>query len=555
MLVLVTLKIQAQNSHKIDSLTRVLNQTTDPETKFDLYRQLSFWEDDKKKYKSPLLINAELSGDKELQLRTYRLVSELVGSDSSQFYLDKMFALAKEEKNQEYLGWYQIYTGASDFYGKGNPAKAMERFQEANTIAAEGHFDSLAYETYGLIASVHQDQGKRLLEYKSYMQQLSLADKIGDGNVALGAYWQIFWFYNGLKQYSKAKEVALKILEIGKKKNWKGWVEGGNHLLTHYHTNVSEFETAKYYYDETNRLRKQNGNILTEDDDLLDLYGMARDYTKLLRVLQKDDIRNMSFKRDSTGFYYYASFVECYTKLGIPDSAFYFLQKMKKASEGRGTIRWRYYSAAGDYFKLINKVDSAALNYAKADSGFVVGNSLEARISRYANLDTLYARQGDYAKAYHYKTLWMQYKDSAAALAKDGELVMLEIDSENQRAETERRKSHNIQYMGITAGLASIFIILVLLGVFSSSTIIIRGLGFFSFIFFFEFLILIFDNVIHDLTHGEPWKVLAIKIMLIAMLLPLHHYVEHKVVHHLLHRKKINLLNWKKKKAPAPPVT
>ena len=42
-------------------------------------------------------------------------------------------------------------------------------------------------------------------------------------------------------------------------------------------------------------------------------------------------------------------------------------------------------------------------------------------------------------------------------------------------------------------------------------------------------------------SHGEPWKVLAIKICLIAALFPLHHYVENKVVHHLVTRKKLKL--------------
>jgi hypothetical protein len=219
---------------------------------------------------------------------------------------------------------------------------------------------------------------------------------------------------------------------------------------------------------------------------------------------------------------------------------------MKESSGIKETNKWVYYSDLGDYFKLINDVDNAAVNYAKADSGIGVGNNITARIERYANLDTLFSRKGNYQKAYYYKTLWMQYKDSAAALSKEGDLVVMEIDNENQRMESEKRARNNIQYMGITAGLASVFILLVLLGVFSSSTAIIRGLGFFAFIFFFEFLILLFDNSIHNLTHGEPWKILSIKIVLIAMLLPLHHYVERKLVHHLLNRKKFNLLRWKK---------
>jgi len=52
----------------------------------------------------------------------------------------------------------------------------------------------------------------------------------------------------------------------------------------------------------------------------------------------------------------------------------------------------------------------------------------------------------------------------------------------------------------------------------------------------FEFIILLADNRIHEWTHGEPWKVMSFKIILVAMLFPLHHWLEHKVIHYLLTR-------------------
>lgn len=544
----------AQVSHKIDSLTQVLQRTTKPDVRFELYRKLVGLDPDKRKYKSALLLNAETSFNTELQLKTYLLVIEIAGTDSTQFYLDKMFALAKEDRNLEYQGWYYLSSGSMYYFTKADPAKAMEQIREATSIAEDEHLDSLAFEAYGVLAQIYRDKGERLLEYRAYQKQLSLAENVNGGKAALIPYWQLFWFYNGLKHYLKAKEYALKILDIGKKKKWPFWIEGGNHLLTHYYTNVGEFETAKYYYDETNKLRKQNGSPLTEDDDLLDIYYNANNFTKLLEILKKDDIKKNMFQTDSSGFYYYGQLAGCYIQTGARDSALHYLQRMKNAITADNVDQWQYYSLQGNYFKLINKADSAAICYAKADSNTGAGNNLEARIERYANLDTLFTRQGNYQKAYYYKTLWMQYRDSLTALSKEGDLVVLEIESENQRQEAEMRASHNLQYMGITAGLASVFVLLVLLGVFSSSTSIIRGVTFFAFIFFFEFLILLFDNFIHKLTHGEPWKVLAIKIALIAFLLPLHHFLEHKLVHHLVHRKKLNLLRWKKKITAEPAV-
>lgn len=540
--------VKAQNERVVDSLTRELKKAKDPVAKFKLYQKLYPLAEPKDKYKSSILLNAELSNNTDLQLRTYLFMAQNENPESAKLYLDKMYALAKEKKNDEYQGWYYLFNGSLQYYTKGNSTKALEIIREANSIAVEKQLDSLAYEVSRLTSFIHSSKGERLLEYKSYMQQLSLAEKINEGKVALGTYWQMFWFYNNLKHYPKAKECALKILETGKKKNWPDWIEGGHHLLTHYYTNVGEFETAKYYYNETNKLRKKNHNPVNEDNDLMDIYSNAKDYVKMLRLLQKDDIKKNYLKNgsNSNAYDYYGQLATCYTKLGNKDSAWYSLQKMKASIKKDLNNQWMYYDFTGNYYKLVNNADSAAVNYSKADSNEGFLNNIDARIERYANLDTLYSNKGNYEKAYHYKTLWMQYKDSAAVLSKDGDLVVLEIENENQRQEAETRANHNIQYMGITAGIASVFILLVLLGVFSSSTTIIRGLSFFAFIFFFEFLILLFDTAIHELTHGEPWKVLSIKIVLIAMLLPLHHYIEHKVVNHLLQRKKISFLRWKK---------
>ncbi|HEY4208142.1 MAG TPA: hypothetical protein VGM31_15060, partial [Puia sp.] len=113
------------------------------------------------------------------------------------------------------------------------------------------------------------------------------------------------------------------------------------------------------------------------------------------------------------------------------------------------------------------------------------------------------------------------------------------------REEEERTvRRHNIQYLGFTVGIVALFVVLVMLGFFMVSPRTIRALGFFSFIFLFEFIILLTDKQIHEWTHEEPWKVLLIKISLAAVLLPLHHWLEHKVIHYLSTRRIPEHLRW-----------
>lgn len=59
----------------------------------------------------------------------------------------------------------------------------------------------------------------------------------------------------------------------------------------------------------------------------------------------------------------------------------------------------------------------------------------------------------------------------------------------------------------------------------------IKMVGFFAFLMFFEFIFLICKKNLYAITHGEPWKDLLFMIGLAAILLPLHHWVEHKVLH------------------------
>jgi hypothetical protein len=74
---------------------------------------------------------------------------------------------------------------------------------------------------------------------------------------------------------------------------------------------------------------------------------------------------------------------------------------------------------------------------------------------------------------------------------------------------------------------------MVMMGMFKVSATTIKMIGFFTFLMFFEFIFLIFKKNIYAVTNGEPWKDLLFMILLAAILLPLHHWLEHRVIHYL----------------------
>jgi len=116
------------------------------------------------------------------------------------------------------------------------------------------------------------------------------------------------------------------------------------------------------------------------------------------------------------------------------------------------------------------------------------------------------------------------------------ESVSRQQQREAELAKIKQQKKFNLQYMIITVIIVMAFILLIMVGMFKVSAFTIRVMGFLSLIFFFEFIILLFDTWIHHQTHGEPWKIWLIKIGIISILLPAHHFMEHKLIHYLLSR-------------------
>jgi cation transport ATPase len=165
---------------------------------------------------------------------------------------------------------------------------------------------------------------------------------------------------------------------------------------------------------------------------------------------------------------------------------------------------------------------------------------LESAQAAAKHLDTLYIKSGDFQQAAVYSSIYYQYKDSIETLNKQKELTQVEVSAEQYRQKKledeeadRKRRRNNIQYMGITVGISALFIILVVFGMFKVSASTIKLIGFFAFIMFFEFIFLIFKKNIYSFTHGEPLKDLTFMIALAALLVPLHHWLEHKVIKYL----------------------
>lgn len=152
-------------------------------------------------------------------------------------------------------------------------------------------------------------------------------------------------------------------------------------------------------------------------------------------------------------------------------------------------------------------------------------------------LSFIFASQGNYAKAYELSLESTVYKKEFFEKSSKDKLALIDLKNSEKEKEDKQSRRHNLQYIAITLAIGVIFLSLLLLGMFPITQFTIKIFGFISFVSLFEFFVLLIDKFLHDITHGEPIKIWLCKVVIIAMMVPFQHFLEHKMVHYLASRK------------------
>jgi NADH:ubiquinone oxidoreductase subunit 3 (subunit A) len=120
---------------------------------------------------------------------------------------------------------------------------------------------------------------------------------------------------------------------------------------------------------------------------------------------------------------------------------------------------------------------------------------------------------------------------------------MRQQEEESKRIEEQQQRNLNLQYAAIALVLVSF---LILFFAFSHTIIanqrVIRFLGVIALLIVFEFLNLLLHPWLGAVTHHSPVLMLLAMVCVAALLIPLHHRVEHWITHRLVEKnKKIRL--------------
>ena len=555
-------KIFSQQAAAVDSIKSSLAKAKTTEEKVYLLDNLSRTlmsvdlsqaED----YGKQLITVAEESRDRKLMIKAYMSNGVRCSYFSGQKdyttrsidYYNKALLIARQNKMEEETGAAQLKLSAIHLTIP-DKEKALNYVNQAFSLISTLKNDSLKAEAHNSYGLVYQAKNEKTLALRHFLNGLQLAEETEIPDLKRNCYLNLSTFYSRISEFDKAIDYymkAYKELDHIKAKNAAYQRAIDFNAMGNLFANKKNYDIAISYFE---RSIAMADSLKFANLKIPGYLSLLNQYLRIDQPQKALEYINSSSGQTLKNFLYNFGFsaqldqayAVIYTELKQFDSAGYYFNKALPFFEQKTSElnRIGFYGQLAGFYEKTGNYKKSIDYYLKVKEMGERNGQLENTQAAVKHLDSLYAKGGDYQLSNQYNSLYYQYKDSIDKLKKENELAQIEALDEQQRldrallekAEAKAKRSR-IQYMGIIIGIAVLFVALVMMGWFKVSANTIRAIGFFSFLIFFEFIFLVFKKNIYGLTHGEPLYDLAFMIALAAILVPLHHWLEHKVIHFL----------------------
>jgi len=436
--------------------------------------------------------------------------------------------------------------------------KALEYSYKSLSLAGTAENNSWKASSYLDIGRSLEGKNQKIEAFRNYLNAADLAERTKNTTLQLRCFDQLADFYNQNKVYHKA--IHYKLLQGDLLRKAKP-VDSVALLWTQFDLQVIDLNSNQNQLNEgmmrqildfakrRKLLRLLNYEIALIRTHLIEADKIGRLHDFYTRQFPGELERLASA---DPGLYYRlkAFFSE---NENLPDSAYYYFTKAEAIihSDPNVILQSNFYNRFGQFFARRGLADKAIGKFSRSFELAQTASYFDYMLSASRQLGSLYAKKGDYKNAYHYALLTKVLSDSINNMSRQDQILVMEIDHEARQrehaAELDKQSTlrrHYLQYTAMLILIIGVFIILLMLGSLKVPEWIIKMLGFFSFIFLFEFIVLIADHRIQEITQGEPWKILLIKIVLIAILLPAHQWIEKRVVTFLLNPGLVNIYRY-----------
>jgi tetratricopeptide (TPR) repeat protein len=332
---------------------------------------------------------------------------------------------------------------------------------------------------------------------ETYLKALQICEQMGDQSLKSAALGNIGVLYSDQGDYRKALEYNFKSMAIDEGMNNERWVLIGLMNTGEYYENLKLLDSALLYENKAYKIA-----VPLDDKDLLG------------QVLAR--LGYIHTKKDST-----EKALTCFRD-GITAS---------EAVNSR-TVLGNTYLGFARLFQKMNEVDSAIFYATKAY--YISQNETRMREAMQAGtlLSELYKPKNSDSTV-KYLELTNICKDSLYNQEKTKELQSLTINEQLRQQELaelklkqEETNKKNMQLAGIAMFIPVFFLLIMMLSKKRLKSGTVAFLGMFFLLMVFEFISLLADPYISNLTNEIPVYIIAIKISLALLLVPVNRKLE-----------------------------
>ncbi len=477
--------------------------------------------------------------------------------DKAKRFFETAIDIAKKNKldkqlSESYLSLSRLYRNLSDY------DKALSTTTQANSIAGTLKNDSLLAACYQSFGSCYFWKGDKIMALRNYFEAKNIAERIKNEQLIRVCNSSLINFFSSVKNYDKAVDFAYNNLansRESKTKDFQYYIISDLYAIGNIYNQQKKFDLAKSFYEQSIAKADSLNIAISKFQSYVGIFNMyltSDQPQKALAYLNDHpELKKAFIDVGYAGTLDYA-FAYAYIEFNKLDSAEYYIKKAMPFYENQvlASTKISFKTTYAKFFEKKGNMNASIAQLKEAMSIAQTNKEFSAIVELAKLLDSANQKVGNYKEAFFYTNLHTTIKDSLDKMSKEDEILQLQISDEEQRKERllkeeeERIKKRNsIQYLGIVIAIVALFVGLVMMGLFKVSENTIKILGFFSFIMLFEFLFLVFKKSIYQYTHGEPWKDLTAMIIIAAVLVPLHHWLEHKVIKYLSSQELISLKN------------
>ena len=407
------------------------------------------------------------------------------------------------------------------FYSQGydaNPGTLMEVGQALLNQSNKNKDILTEASAYCFIGFGYRMAGNFIKGLEYHQKALALAEKGGNFSILAMAKNQMGHIYRDREEYDEGLKLyssALFDSERGKNNMVKAWPLMNIGAM---YLKMSKPDSALSYL--------QRSYVLTLKYDTLDLpyvlWNLGGVHSLMGNAALAITYYNMSIQKAKAGNrirqlnWAYVGLAEHYKRMKQPDSCLFYAKKSVAAVQNTA------YS-----FLSINPARLLTDMYEKINCDSTLKY---AAIYKNAN-DSLYSKKAN---------------QQIQLMTFDENLRQQEVAAEKIKAEDERKQ--NIQYALIALGIIVLLTLYLLLSrSFITNTKLIEFFGVVALLIVFEFLNLLLHPFLERITHHSPVLMLLALVCIAALLVPLHHKVEHWATAKLVEKnKKIRLASAKK---------